>query len=135
MHRLGGNRIVAVIFTDIEGSTSLTQLCPRHPARSGSGAGAHRPARGRGPRPRRASVNLSYFDDPAFNRRLAAANALPAPARYDAYRRLDQDLARAAPAIALENNVRRSFLSARIGCAFDHPVYGIDLTALCLRKG
>jgi ABC-type transport system substrate-binding protein len=63
-----------------------------------------------------------------------AANALPAPARYDAYRRLDQDLARAAPAIALENNVRRSFLSARIGCAFDHPVYGIDLTALsCAR--
>jgi hypothetical protein len=23
----------------------------------------------------------------------------------------------------------------RVGCAFDHPVYGIDLTALCLRKG
>jgi ABC-type oligopeptide transport system substrate-binding subunit len=78
--------------------------------------------------------NFSYFDDPAFNRRLAAANALPAPARYDAYRRLDQDLVRAAPAIALHNKVRRSFFSRRIGCQFDHPVYGIDLTALCLRR-
>jgi peptide/nickel transport system substrate-binding protein len=80
------------------------------------------------------NFNASFFDDPTFNRRLAAANALPAPARYDAYRRLDQDLAHAAPAIGLQNKVRRSFFSPRIGCQFDHPVYGIDLASLCVRK-
>jgi len=79
-------------------------------------------------------LNIGYFDEPAFNRRLADANALPAPARYAAYGRLDQDLARAAPAIALENKVRRSFFSSRIGCQIDQAVYGIDLAALCLRK-
>jgi peptide/nickel transport system substrate-binding protein len=77
--------------------------------------------------------NYSFFDDPAFNRRLAAANAMPPPERYDAYRRLDHDLVRAAPAIAYQNLARRDFISARIGCHFDHPVYGIDLTSLCLR--
>jgi peptide/nickel transport system substrate-binding protein len=79
------------------------------------------------------SVNFSFFDDPAFNRRLAAANALPPPGRYEAYRRLDDDLVRAAPAIAYANAEHRSFISARIGCHFEQPVYGIDLTSLCLR--
>ena len=78
-------------------------------------------------------ANYSFFDDPTFNKRLAAANALPAPQRYDAYRRLDHDLVRAAPAIAYQNASRREFLSARIGCHFVHPVYGVDLTSLCLR--
>src|SRR5262249_8543285 len=77
--------------------------------------------------------NYSFFDDPAFNRRLAEAAALPPPRRYDAYRRLDHDLVRAAPAIAYQNLARRSFLSARIGCHFEHPVYGLDLTSLCVR--
>jgi peptide/nickel transport system substrate-binding protein len=80
------------------------------------------------------NLNLSYLDDPTFNRRLAAANALPPPRRYDAYRRLEHDLVRAAPAIAYENRVRRSFFSSRIACHFDHPVFGIDLTTLCLRR-
>jgi peptide/nickel transport system substrate-binding protein len=79
------------------------------------------------------NLNFSYLDDRAFNRRLAAANALPPPGRYDAYRRLDQDLVRAAPAVAYQNKTRRSFFSARVGCQFDHPVFGIDLTTLCLR--
>ena len=78
-------------------------------------------------------TNYSFFDDPAFNRRLAAADALPPPQRYDAYLRLDHDLVRTAPAIAYQNAARREFLSARIGCHFDHPLYGIDLTLLCLR--
>jgi peptide/nickel transport system substrate-binding protein len=78
-------------------------------------------------------ANYSFFDDPTFNKRLAAANALPPPQRYDAYRRLDRDLVRAAPAIGYQNATRREFLSARIGCHFDHPVYGVDLTSLCLR--
>jgi YVTN family beta-propeller protein len=78
-------------------------------------------------------ANYSFFDSPTFNRALAAADALPPPERYDAYRRLDHDLVRAAPAIAYQNAVRREFISARIGCHFDHPLFGIDLASLCLR--
>jgi len=80
-----------------------------------------------------ANANASYFDDPAFNRRLAESAALPAPERYAAFGRIDHDLARAAPAVALYNRAQRSLFSKRIGCQVQHPAFGVDLAALCVR--
>jgi ABC-type oligopeptide transport system substrate-binding subunit len=83
----------------------------------------------------RDNVNFSYFDDPSYNRRLAAAARLSGPSRYLAYAALDADLARkAAPFVALANDSEHDFFSARVGCQVYQPVYGVDLAALCIRK-
>ncbi len=79
--------------------------------------------------------NVAYFDDPGFNRRLAAAAQLSGPRRYLAYQALDAELTRiASPAPALVNQIEQDFYSARIGCQVYQPVYGVDLAALCLKK-
>lgn len=79
--------------------------------------------------------NVSYFDDPSYNRKLAAAARLSGARRYLAYGALDVDLARnAAPAVALTNGSEQDFFSARMGCQIFQPIYGIDLAALCLRR-
>jgi len=78
--------------------------------------------------------NFSYFDDPVYNRRLAAAAQLTGPRRYLAYQALEADLLRnAAPAAPLLNWAEQEFFSARIGCKVYQPIYGIDLAALCLK--
>jgi YVTN family beta-propeller protein len=74
------------------------------------------------------------FEDPAYKRRLAAADRLSGPRRYLAYGKLDVDLARdAAPLAAFGNLPSYDFFSARIGCQA-YGVYGIDLGGLCLRR-
>ena len=79
--------------------------------------------------------NYAHFDDPAYNRRLDAAARLPGPARYTTYAKLDNDLAgKAAPMAAIGVWLNRDLLSARVGCQIYQPIYGFDLTALCLRK-
>ena len=89
----------------------------------------------RGPANPNQSTHDSYFDEPGYTRRLAAAERLSPPERYVAYGRLASDLARnAAPWAAIGNPVARDFFSARIGCQVFHPLYGIDLTALCIRR-
>lgn len=81
------------------------------------------------------SNNDSYFDEPAYTRGLAAAERLSAPERYFAYGRLESDLVRnAAPWAAFANPVAQDFFSARIGCQTFHPIYQMDLAALCLRR-
>jgi len=86
-------------------------------------------------RPKRNS-NFSYFDDPAYNHKLAAAERLSGPKRYLAYAKLDAELARdAAPYAALSNGTETDFFSARVGCVTYQPIYGVDLAAICLRKG
>ena len=83
----------------------------------------------------RTSINAAAFDDPGFNRRLVAAEALSGPRRYIAYSRLDHDLVRqGAPWIAYGIETFHDFFSARTGCQIYQPVYGIDLGALCLRR-
>ena len=68
--------------------------------------------------------NHSYFDDPVYNRKLAAAARLTGPRRYAAYQALDADLLRnAAPAAPLFNFGVPEFFSARIGCKVYQPVY------------
>ena len=84
---------------------------------------------------RTTTENLSYFNDPAFDRQLHAAAALSGARRYRTYRQLDLELERdLAPAAAFATTASRDFFSARMGCQLYQPVYGIDLAALCLRS-
>jgi peptide/nickel transport system substrate-binding protein len=79
--------------------------------------------------------NYSYFDDPAYNRKLAAATALSGQRRYAAYERLEADLLRnASPAAPILHRAEQEFFSARVGCEVYEPIYTIDLAALCLRR-
>jgi YVTN family beta-propeller protein len=74
------------------------------------------------------------FDDPAFQRRLAAAGQLSGPQRFLAYGKLDLALAHyGAPLLAYGNEVAGDFFSARIGCQ-SYGVYGMDIDALCIRS-
>jgi peptide/nickel transport system substrate-binding protein len=83
----------------------------------------------------RDNLNFSYFDDAGFNRRLDAAGRLAGPRRYLAFRRLALDLARKeAPWAAYASETRADFISARMGCAVEQPIYGLDLAALCIRR-
>jgi YVTN family beta-propeller protein len=78
--------------------------------------------------------NLERFDNTAYNRRLHAAARLSGPKRYHEYARLDADIARdAAPIAAFANETRIDFFSARMGCQLYHPIYGMDLAALCIK--
>ena len=55
--------------------------------------------------------------------------------RYETYGQLDLDIAKnASPLAAWDNDNQRDFFSARMGCQLYQPVYGMDYTALCMRK-
>ena len=74
------------------------------------------------------------FRDPGLWKRMAAADRLSGDARFRAYARLDRDLAeRAAPVAPFASLTLNHFLSARMGCQVLHPLYGLDLAALCVR--
>lgn len=78
--------------------------------------------------------NMSYFNDPAFDRQLHAAALLNGPRRYRAYAALELKLERDyVPAAPFATDASRDFFSARIGCQVYQPVYGIDLASLCVR--
>jgi peptide/nickel transport system substrate-binding protein len=79
--------------------------------------------------------NFSYFNDPAYNARLHATNALSGDARLEELGDLDTDIAReSAPLAAYMNDYDRGFFSDRIGCQVYQPVPGqFSLNALCLR--
>jgi len=65
-----------------------------------------------------------------------AAARLSGDARLKAYAEVDAYLARRAiPAAPFASGTTSYFLSARIGCQVLHPIYGLDLAALCLRRG
>ncbi len=79
--------------------------------------------------------NFSYFDDPAFDRKLQAIRKLSGAKRYRAASRLALELQRDfVPAAPVATNASRDFFSARIGCQVYQPVWGMDLAALCLRR-
>ena len=81
--------------------------------------------------------NISYFDDPAFNVKLDATQALSGEARYAAFGDLDVELARdSAPWAALDYRNIRELFSDRIGGQIYQPAYGsIDLATLYARPG
>jgi ABC-type transport system substrate-binding protein len=81
------------------------------------------------------NVNFSYFDDPTFNRQMEEAAGLAGPARSAAYGKLDLNIAtKASPLAAWDVDNERDFFSKRMGCQLYHPVYTMDIAALCLRK-
>lgn len=74
------------------------------------------------------------FHDPGMDRRMAAASRLAGNARLRAYAQLDRDLARDfAPQATFASGEATYFLSARMGCPVLHPLYGLDVAALCVR--
>jgi peptide/nickel transport system substrate-binding protein len=81
------------------------------------------------------NVNVSYFDDPEYNRKMAAASALSGQQRYAAYGKLDTEIMKtAAPLAPILNANRRYLVSARLGCFTYQPVLGVpNLSALCLK--
>jgi peptide/nickel transport system substrate-binding protein len=81
------------------------------------------------------NVNFSYFDDPHFNKQMEEAAGLSGVERMKTYGKLDLEIARnASPLAAWDVDNQRDFFSKRMGCALYHPVYGMDIAALCLRK-
>jgi YVTN family beta-propeller protein len=74
------------------------------------------------------------YDDPRMEARLAAAARLNGDARLTGYAEVDRYLAqRAVPAAPFASGTVTHFLSARMGCQVPHPIYGLDLAALCVR--
>jgi len=82
------------------------------------------------------NTNLSYFDDPVVNARLARADRLSGRARERAFGRIAADLARdQAPIAVFSQPYQAEFVSTRLACLIDQPAFGgLDLAALCLRK-
>jgi peptide/nickel transport system substrate-binding protein len=81
------------------------------------------------------NTNLSYFRHPGFDRRIARANRLFGDPRYRAFSTIDRDVMRqAAPVAVIAVLNDRHYVSARTGCFHDHPVYGLDLPAICIRR-
>src|SRR5262249_59149824 len=75
------------------------------------------------------------WNEPAFRARVARAHALRGQARIEAYRRLDDELMRAAPFVVYVSLVYQEFVSPRVGCEVFQGAYGfLDLGALCVRK-
>jgi ABC-type transport system substrate-binding protein len=73
--------------------------------------------------------------DPGVNEAIADADSLTGDARLNAYARLDRHLAEnIVPALPFASGTTTHFLSARMGCPVLHPVYGLDLAALCVRQ-
>jgi peptide/nickel transport system substrate-binding protein len=79
------------------------------------------------------NTNFSYFDDPAWNKRLAAAALATGKNRANLYAQIDAGLAASAPLVPFGFPTQRDFFSARIGCQTFSPAYGMDLGKLCLR--
>jgi peptide/nickel transport system substrate-binding protein len=81
-------------------------------------------------------LSFGLFEDPPWQRRMDAVARLSGHARIRAYARLDRELAKvAAPAAPFATGTTTYFLSARMGCQVLHPIYGLDLAALCVRRG
>jgi ABC-type transport system substrate-binding protein len=81
------------------------------------------------------NVNFSYFNDPTFDKQMEQAAGLSGAARSAAYGKLDLNIAtKASPLASWDVDNERDFFSSRMGCQLYHPVYGMDLAALCLRK-
>jgi peptide/nickel transport system substrate-binding protein len=79
------------------------------------------------------NTNFSYFDDPAWNAKMAAAALATGKNRAHLYAQIDAGLAASAPVVPFAFPGQRDFFSGRIGCQTFSPAYGINLGKLCLR--
>jgi ABC-type oligopeptide transport system substrate-binding subunit len=76
--------------------------------------------------------NYSYFNNPQYNRKIAAAASLVGQARYRAFGNLDVDLAKnAAPLASYITDNQRYLVSKTTGCFFYQPVYELDIASIC----
>jgi ABC-type transport system substrate-binding protein len=76
------------------------------------------------------------WDAPAFQRQLAAAARLRGRARVAGYVRLDDQLAREAPAVVYGSFLYGEYFGARVGCKQFPPFrQGVDLGSLCVQTG
>jgi ABC-type transport system substrate-binding protein len=74
------------------------------------------------------------FDGGSLGEQMLAAARLSGDARLRAAARLDRELAEGpAPAAPFASGEVTHFLSARMGCPLLHPIYRLDLAALCIR--
>jgi peptide/nickel transport system substrate-binding protein len=78
-------------------------------------------------------TNFSYFDDPAWNKKMTAAALATGKDRANLFAQLDAGLTAAAPLVPFAFPGSRDFFSARIGCQTFAPAYGMDLGKLCLK--
>ena len=82
------------------------------------------------------NVNVSYFDNPTYQKRMDSAAKLAGDARYRAYGTLDIDITRNQSPLVITNNQNvREFISSKIGC----PTYsfawgGLNLVMLCPKR-
>jgi peptide/nickel transport system substrate-binding protein len=80
------------------------------------------------------NVNVSYFNDPAYAKKMDAAYALAGDARLKAYGNLDRDIiANAAPVAPYISTNVRWLTSAKVGCYGYHPTVGNILVQLCTK--
>jgi YVTN family beta-propeller protein len=80
-------------------------------------------------------ASTGFLDRTPLGQRMRAASRLAGAARVEAYAALDRDItAQAAPFAITVSGVSTDFFSARMGCQVEHPIYGIDLASLCVRK-
>lgn len=80
------------------------------------------------------NVNVSYFNDPTYNKRMDEAFAAPVPKRYDLYALLDRDIVKeAAPVAPYISTNARIFTSAKVDpkCYGYHSTVGSILVRLC----
>ena len=87
---------------------------------------------------KKGNTNLSYFDVPRYNRRMARASRLSGPSRYRTYGQLALDLAEhAAPLAVWGTRNTRLLVSNRVGCivfnGYANAGDGLDLAAACLK--
>ena len=82
------------------------------------------------------NLDISYFDDPAYEEGLDVASPLSGQARLDAFGALDLDVTRDDAPLAVFGMLnQREFFSSRLGCRTFQPVYAsVDVAALCLRS-
>ena len=78
------------------------------------------------------AANLVHIDDPGLRGRMEAANRLSGDARRRAWADFDVDLMRDRPPWAPLIHVQsRAFVSRSLGCFVVHPIYRVDLAAVC----
>jgi ABC-type transport system substrate-binding protein len=80
------------------------------------------------------NVNLSYFNSPIWNKRMAAAANQFGAKRLAAYSALDRDLMKGpAPMAPYVNTTARILVSARVKGYVFHKVYGSDFGAISVQ--
>jgi ABC-type transport system substrate-binding protein len=79
------------------------------------------------------NINVSYWNDASFNRKMEAASRLSGDARLATYGRLDQDIMRnGAPIAPYINTNARIFVSEEVGCyTYSNVNSSTNLVAVC----